>query len=571
MAMLKCKMCGGNLIPDATGRLSTCEYCGTVQTVPTGEDTQKLNLFNRANRLRLDCEFDKAAALYEKLVTEFPEDAEGYWGLCLSKYGIEYVDDPATGKKVPTCHRASFEAITADPDYRAALDRADAAARAVYMEQGYAIDTLQHGIMEIVRTEKPFDVFLCYKETDAAGRRTPDSVIANDIYYQLTNEGFKVFYSAITLENKLGQAYEPYIFAALHSAKVMLVIGTAPEYFNAVWVRNEWSRFLKLMKTDRTKLLIPCYKDMDAYELPEEFSHLQAQDMGKIGFITDVIRGIKKVLQKDAPKGTPAGNIPNLLRRVALFLEDEDWENADEYCERILDLSPENAQAYYYKLLARLHVRNPAALWELQEPFDMDPNYGKALRFGDEKLCRELIQASELVRSRWDNDRFRDAYDYAVNLMQNATLVVDFEQAAKCFSELSGYRDADRLKAKCEGKIKELLPSELYQDGLLLMQEGKYKTAIRVFQKIRGYQDADLLLQRANELAERGESDHKYKRERLRILIILAVAIALMLLLFFIINDVVLGVEDVNSESISFLYTGAIRQNIAVRLGICLF
>ena len=215
MAMLKCKMCGGNLIPDATGRLSTCEYCGTVQTVPTGEDTQKLNLFNRANRLRLDCEFDKAAALYEKLVTEFPEDAEGYWGLCLSKYGIEYVDDPVTGKKVPTCHRASFEAITADPDYRAALDHADAAARVVYMEQGYAIDTLQRGIMEIARTEKPFDVFLCYKETDAAGRRTPDSVIANDIYYQLTNEGFKVFYSAITLENKLGQAYEPYIFAAL--------------------------------------------------------------------------------------------------------------------------------------------------------------------------------------------------------------------------------------------------------------------------------------------------------------------------------------------------------------------
>ena len=37
---------------------------------------------------------------------------------------------------------------------------------------------------------------------------------------------------------------------------------------------------------------------MDAYELPEEFAHLQAQDMSKIGFINDLIRGIKKVAKK---------------------------------------------------------------------------------------------------------------------------------------------------------------------------------------------------------------------------------------------------------------------------------
>ena len=60
-------------------------------------------------------------------------------------------------------------------------------------------------------------------------------------------EGFKVFYAAISLEDKLGSAYEPCIFAALNSAKVMLAIGTKPEYFNAVWVKNEWSRFLKLI------------------------------------------------------------------------------------------------------------------------------------------------------------------------------------------------------------------------------------------------------------------------------------------------------------------------------------
>ena len=111
-------------------------------------------------------------------------------------------------------------------------------------------------------------------------------MLANDLYHQLTQEGFKVFFARITLEDKLGTAYEPYIFAALNSAKVMVVLGTKPEYFNAVWVKNEWSRYLALVKNSGgKKMLIPAYKDMDPYDLPEEFSHLQAQDMGKLGFI----------------------------------------------------------------------------------------------------------------------------------------------------------------------------------------------------------------------------------------------------------------------------------------------
>ncbi len=71
---------------------------------------------------------------------------------------------------------------------------------------------------------------------------------------------------------------EPYIFAALNSARVMVVIGTRPEYYNAVWVKNEWSRYLALIKGGAKKVLIPAYRDMDPYDLPEEFSHLQAQE-----------------------------------------------------------------------------------------------------------------------------------------------------------------------------------------------------------------------------------------------------------------------------------------------------
>ena len=306
MAVFKCKMCGGALEVNNGESVAVCDYCGTKQTLPKTDDGVVANLFHRANNLRLKCEFDKAEAIYEKILEQDNTEAEAHWGIILCKYGIEYVEDPKTFERIPTCHRTSYESITASAEYLAALEHADSMQKEVYEHEAKAIDSIQKNILSIVKNEKPFDVFICYNETDENGKRTVVSAIAYDIYYQLTQEGFKVFYAAITLEDKLGQEYEPYIFAALNSAKVMLAIGTKPEYFEAVWVKNEWSRFMNLMKTDRSKLLIPCYKDMDAYDLPEDFAHLQAQDMGKIGFINDVVRGIKKVIVKDEAKETLA-------------------------------------------------------------------------------------------------------------------------------------------------------------------------------------------------------------------------------------------------------------------------
>ena len=236
----------------------------------------------------------------------------------LCAYGIEYVEEPGTFKRIPTCHRTSYEAVTASADYLAAVEYGDAVQCEIYKKEAEAIDKIQRSILDIVKKEEPFDVFICYKETGKDGRRTEDSVIAGAIYDQLTKEGLKVFFAAVTLENKLGEAYEPYIFAALHSARVMLAIGTRPEHLQAVWVKNEWSRYLKLLKTDPSRLLIPCYRGMDAYELPEELSYLQAQDLSKIGAVQDLIRGIRKVVWADDDK---AGQRENGRKETVVIQE----------------------------------------------------------------------------------------------------------------------------------------------------------------------------------------------------------------------------------------------------------
>lgn len=400
MAVFKCKMCNGDLNITEADKVVECEYCGTTQTVPSADNEKKMTLFNRANRLRLNKEFDKAAALYEQLIAEFPEEAEAYWGLCLCNWGIEYVDDPATGEKKPTCHRASFESLVKDENYLLALEYADLTAQRVYRREAQEIDRLNDAILSVSRNEKPYDVFICYKEkTDENGMRTHDSVLAQDIYDALTANGLKVFFSRISLEDKLGRQYEPYIFAALNSAKVMLAIGTKYEYFQAAWVKNEWSRFLRLAAKDRSKVLIPCFCDMDPDDLPDEFKGLQAQDLGKLGAVQDLVRGVGKLLAKDAPKdgdvqqaavsNPAAATVQSLLKRAFMFLEDGEWDSADKYAEKVLDIDPENGEAYLAKAMSDLEKRSRSSMNDASG-IELNANIQKALRFGSGSLKNEI-------------------------------------------------------------------------------------------------------------------------------------------------------------------------------------
>ena len=111
MAELTCKMCGGALPFTKGGSLVTCEYCGAQQILPRSLDDKLVRRFDLANDYRVHCEFDKAAILYDQILLDAPDDPEAYWGRVLCRYGIEYVDDPATGKKIPTCHRSSFDSV----------------------------------------------------------------------------------------------------------------------------------------------------------------------------------------------------------------------------------------------------------------------------------------------------------------------------------------------------------------------------------------------------------------------------------------------------------------------------
>lgn len=522
MATFKCKMCGGALEIQEGLTVIECEYCGTKQTLPKLDDERRANLYDRANHFRRNNEFDKASAIYEQILSEDNQDAEAYWSLVLCRYGIEYVEDPSTHKRLPTVNRAQYTSIFDDDNYKSALKYADISQKAVYEAEAKAINEIQRGILAISQKEEPFDVFICYKETDNNGRRTHDSVLANDLYHQLTQEGFKVFFSRITLEDKLGSAYEPYIFAALNSAKVMVVLGTKPEFFNAVWVKNEWSRYLSLIKNGAKKVLIPAYKDMDPYDLPKEFSHLQAQDMSKLGFMQDLIRGIKKITQSDAPKTTViketvvANNdstVEPLLKRVFMFLADGDWDSADEYCEKVLDLDPENAMAYLGKLMAELQVKRQEMLgYKFRKPLDSFDNFNKAARFADTTLKKSLIEYNESV--------YNNIYNREKEKMSSANTASEYKGAAEVLASLKGYKDSKVLATECYEKADILQKNAVLSKAMQKMDlavTADYKTAMECYEEaikglesIKGWQDADKQLASCkNMLNERKKKNQK--------------------------------------------------------------
>ena len=460
MAVFKCKMCGGDLPNIAEGNVVECEYCGSRQTIPTADNEKKVTLFARANRLRFGCEFDKAAGVYESIVAEFPTEAEAYWGLVLCKYGIEYVDDPKTGKKIPTCHRSSFDSVMEDDNFDQACENADAVARKVYRDEAKQIEELRKRIIEVSGKEEPYDIFICYKETDENGSRTLDSVLAQDIYNALTEKGYRVFFARISLEDKLGQEYEPYIFAALNSAKVMLAVGTDYEYYNAVWVKNEWSRYLALIAAGQKKALIPCYKNIDAYDMPKEFARLQAQDMGKVGAMQDLLRGIEKIIggKQEESKPQSAGvdvaqivqqvmkqnvsvggesNAAALLKRGYMALSDGDWEKANEFFDRVLDGDAENAEAYMGKFLAR-KKKNSMEGWA-------------------ETFAKQTFQPVTLTLNITDEQQQHIAVAMQQNTVQGYLNSVEISQLYPKKQTYASYvnnakKNLNRMRKECEGK-----------------------------------------------------------------------------------------------------------------------
>lgn len=88
-----------------------------------------------------------------------------------------------------------------------------------------------------------------------------------------------------------------------------------------------------------------------------------------------------------------------LLQRVTLFLEDSEFDRADEYCERILDMEPTNADAYLGKLLVEFRCPTREQLKQCKVSIADSKNYAKIIRFGDDTLKSFVINAEKAIQA----------------------------------------------------------------------------------------------------------------------------------------------------------------------------
>ncbi len=528
MAIFKCKMCGGALEIGENQSVATCEYCGTKQTLPKLDNEKKVALFSRANNLRIKSEFDKAAGIYESIIAEFRDEAEAYWGLVLCKYGIEYVDD-GKGSRIPTCHRTLPLSIMEDDDFQQACENADISAKNIYRDEAKAIDKIQKKILNIALNEDPYDIFICYKETDdITGARTEDSLIAQDIYTGLLKDGYRVFFARDSLREVAGAEYEPYIYAALSSAKIMLAIGTKHDYYDAVWVKNEWSRFISMMSDDLSKVLIPCFKNMDAYDMPKEFKNMQALDMGEVTFFGSLTENIERILDKSKGKAIKETIVVNkdsievapLLERGFMFLEDEEWDRADEFFEKVLNKDPKNAQAYLGKLLADLEVSSFEKLSEFHTTFSDSNFYEKIMRFADSDLKERVKNSNNIIARRVEDARKKALYEDALEIMQTATTEDMFENAGYMFVDVKDYADAKEKSEECFLRAEDARKDEILfraKDSMYGNDTINYLTAIELLKEIPGWKDSDEIIikckKKIEEILETEEAD-RIKQEK---------------------------------------------------------
>ena len=378
MGGLKCKMCGSNLDIGDSITVCKCEKCGTSQTVPDIEDDKELKLFERAGRLRFNCDFDKAAGIYNTITDSYTEEAEGYWGLILCKYGIEYADN-ASGKKVPVCHRISYDSVMDDEDFELVMENSDSESRAIFREEAKIIEENRKKYIQIAESEQPYDIYISFRAKDDIGDKTAVSEIAGHLYNKLTSAGYSVFLSEAALKGKKQSDCEPYIYSALNSANVMLALGTSYDDYNDVWVKNEWNRYLEIAEKNKNKCLIPCYKDVDEYDIPKEFAGLKVCQLGNDDTFNNIMAEIANVVKPEsvnqpAPepeKAEPAEEIEleeieiiepvdinKLLDEGFSAISDKNWKEANKLFFQVLDEEPDNSKAYWGQLLVQQECTN---------------------------------------------------------------------------------------------------------------------------------------------------------------------------------------------------------------------
>lgn len=135
------------------------------------------------------------------------------------------------------------------------------------------------------------DVFIAYKETDLQGRRTKESIIAQDIYMKLKSKNINTFYQRISAEGLFGDKLSAILYVAASCTKIIIIVGTSKDSFEKIV-----EKYREILEN---KILISVYADMDTVDLPKYLCGLQALNYNKIGAINNLSEIVLRLLNRN--------------------------------------------------------------------------------------------------------------------------------------------------------------------------------------------------------------------------------------------------------------------------------
>jgi len=429
MIINACKTCGGPV--KRVGNYYVCEYCRNKWEIDGGNDIHAVDRANAWAALR-NGDFEKATELFENIIVKEGKNHEAYWGRALALAGIVYVTDMNENKKVPTCNNITEDSFINNKDVQKAISLATADIADGYKQQAEYIEKVRIEWLEKASKEPAYDVFISFKDSDRENdiERTQDSIDAQDLYNALVAEGYKVFFSRISLRDKIAEQYEPYIYNAIKTAKVMIVFGERPEYFSSVWIKNEWSRFkTRIEKGEKHKnSLVVVYKNMSPADLPSVLKSRQCLNASDMTFLSDLTRHIKRVLEESKRNvhlekiEITGGQIAKKASTIAVnsvqtrevgadaivetsisekqsisliytYLEERQWREATNLIEDVLFNNPSCAEAIWCRLLATYQATTSGELVKKISRFNAN-DYGsieKVLNCASKDFAEKIL------------------------------------------------------------------------------------------------------------------------------------------------------------------------------------
>ena len=202
--------------------------------------------------------------------------------------------------------------------------------------------------------------------------------------------------------------------------------------------------------------------------------------------------------------------VDSLLKRGCLFLEDSEWEQANEYFDKVLDIAPEYAPAYLGKLCADLQLQKEEMLAKNEKPLTEYKHYKKAIRFANANYKAYL----ENLDPEYNYKRF-------LAEMSTAKTEKEYQYLTKQFRKIKKYKNSTELASQCEkaasqcgkaakkslDKVKKRRYNILVNSINEAKTEKEYQYLARQFRQMKDYENSI-------ELAKKCENQYSVLKEQ---------------------------------------------------------